>query len=533
MPPPCPTLLSPPLVGAPAPASASASAPAATGAVAPSAAALWATNDARASPTHAPLSPLPRECRHGANFINFAAEDRALQIIHEVPASLAPALLSAQTLPVRQAVHALHFEGQVHTTPHRHRAALCNAVGLVRSEHLRVDPRALGRTEVRYPQSPRPELHAEMHSGHVVELLPCEAHLVLFGTTDREGHGGHLEPPDGALAGLDRDAVPQPTGHVHFDWPAQGTVAAVAAVTPAAASLAVAAGARVARTLTLGRGPDGHDLGPLECHPPSFSSLFLSLGGKKLKKQGTFSRSCCRRRMLSAEDKLEQRDIAAMSPGMPSPSQMASPSLARSPPWLETYPELIGQMQGVFEEWREEREQLLRNAEQTQAYCQSLAFQVKSLQEENGRLQKEMARQLQDEEVEQAEALSRLKSECAVLKSAHEALQQEHARTLSEKTRLERENSDLVNALAVEAQGSSTDKVNPSPGPSQRESLVSDDESGLDVMFDQSLAAEMRLVVSPPMPSHLVDVGVVGASRSEELKPVAEVLREGPVPIHT
>ena len=237
--------------------------------------------------------------------------------------------------------------------------------------------------------------------------------------------------------------------------------------------------------------------------------------------------------MLSAEDTLEQRDIAAMSPGMPSPSQMASPSLARSPPWLETYPELIGQMQGVFEEWREEREQLLRNAEQTQAYCQSLAFQVKSLQEENGRLQKEMARQLQDEEVEQAEALSRLKSECAVLKSAHEALQQEHARTLSEKTRLERENSDLVNALAVEAQGSSTDKVNPSPGPSQRESLVSDDESGLDVMFDQSLAAEMRLVVSPPMPSHFVDVGVVGASRSEELKPVAEVLREGPDRAHT
>ena len=263
----------------------------------------------------------------------------------------------------------------------------------------------------------------------------------------------------------------------------------------------------------------------------------LALAGKSSKSKGhsylRFSRSCCRRRMLSAEDKLEQRDIAAMSPGMPSPSQMASPSLARSPPWLETYPELIGQMQGVFEEWREEREQLLRNAEQTQAYCQSLAFQVKSLQEENGRLQKEMARQLQDEEVEQAEALSRLKSECAVLKSAHEALQQEHARTLSEKTRLERENSDLVNALAVEAQGSSTDKVNPSPGPSQRESLVSDDESGLDVMFDQSLAAEMRLVVSPPMPSHLVDVGVVGASRSEELKPVAEVLREGPVPIHT
>ena len=236
--------------------------------------------------------------------------------------------------------------------------------------------------------------------------------------------------------------------------------------------------------------------------------------------------------MLSAEDKLEGRDIAAMSPGMPSPSQMASPSLARSPPWLETYPELIGQMQGVFEEWREEREQLLRNAEQTQAYCQSLAFQVKSLQEENGRLQKEMARQLQDEEVEQAEALSRLKSECAVLKSAHEALQQEHARTLSEKTRLERENSDLVNALAVEAQGSSTDKVNPSPGRSQGESLVSDDESGLDVMFDQSLAAEMRLVVSPPMPSQLVDVGVVGASRSEELKPVAEVLREGPDRAH-
>jgi len=31
-----------------------------------------------------------------------------------------------------------------------------------------------------------------------------------------------------------------------------------------------------------------------------------------------------------------------------------------------------------MEEWKEEREQLLTSAEQTHAYCQSLAFQVRS-----------------------------------------------------------------------------------------------------------------------------------------------------------
>ena len=91
--------------------------------------------------------------------------------------------------------------------------------------------------------------------------------------------------------------------------------------------------------------------------------------------------------------------------------------------WMKTYPRLMDQMRDIMEEWKEEREQLLINAEQTHAYCQSLAFQVrawrfvvqrrasalwtvrargrrsvtdpraraqvKSMQEENGRLQAE------------------------------------------------------------------------------------------------------------------------------------------------
>ncbi len=43
---------------------------------------------------------------------------------------------------------------------------------------------------------------------------------------------------------------------------------------------------------------------------------------------------------------------------------------------MKTYPRLMDQMRDIMEEWKEEREQLLINAEQTHAYCQSLAFQV-------------------------------------------------------------------------------------------------------------------------------------------------------------
>ncbi len=44
--------------------------------------------------------------------------------------------------------------------------------------------------------------------------------------------------------------------------------------------------------------------------------------------------------------------------------------------WITRYPKLIDQLQDVMKEWQEEREQLMLSAEQTQAYCQSLAFQV-------------------------------------------------------------------------------------------------------------------------------------------------------------
>ena len=43
---------------------------------------------------------------------------------------------------------------------------------------------------------------------------------------------------------------------------------------------------------------------------------------------------------------------------------------------MQTYPQLIDQIRDMMEEWKEERDQLLLSAEQTQAYCQSLAFQV-------------------------------------------------------------------------------------------------------------------------------------------------------------
>jgi len=45
---------------------------------------------------------------------------------------------------------------------------------------------------------------------------------------------------------------------------------------------------------------------------------------------------------------------------------------------MKTYPRLMDQMRDIIEEWKEEREQLLINAEQTHAYCQSLAFQVRA-----------------------------------------------------------------------------------------------------------------------------------------------------------
>ena len=45
---------------------------------------------------------------------------------------------------------------------------------------------------------------------------------------------------------------------------------------------------------------------------------------------------------------------------------------------MKTYPRLMDQMRGIIEEWKEEREQLLINAEQMHAYCQSLAFQVRA-----------------------------------------------------------------------------------------------------------------------------------------------------------
>ena len=42
--------------------------------------------------------------------------------------------------------------------------------------------------------------------------------------------------------------------------------------------------------------------------------------------------------------------------------------------WMKTYPRLMDQMRDIMEEWKEEREQLLINAEQTHAYCQSWPF---------------------------------------------------------------------------------------------------------------------------------------------------------------
>ena len=46
---------------------------------------------------------------------------------------------------------------------------------------------------------------------------------------------------------------------------------------------------------------------------------------------------------------------------------------------MESYPKLMEQMRDIMEEWKDEREQLLTTAEQTHAYCQSLAFQVGAL----------------------------------------------------------------------------------------------------------------------------------------------------------
>lgn len=44
---------------------------------------------------------------------------------------------------------------------------------------------------------------------------------------------------------------------------------------------------------------------------------------------------------------------------------------------MKTYPKLIEQMADIMAEWKDEREQMLLSAEQTHAYCQSLAFQVR------------------------------------------------------------------------------------------------------------------------------------------------------------
>jgi hypothetical protein len=55
-----------------------------------------------------------------------------------------------------------------------------------------------------------------------------------------------------------------------------------------------------------------------------------------------------------------------------------SPAAAR-PRWMDAYPRAVESLRGFFAEWEAEREEL-------QAYCSSLAFQVKSLQEENSEL---------------------------------------------------------------------------------------------------------------------------------------------------
>jgi len=47
---------------------------------------------------------------------------------------------------------------------------------------------------------------------------------------------------------------------------------------------------------------------------------------------------------------------------------------------------VLEKMGGMMKSWADERERLVQQLEQTQAYCSSLAFQVKSLQEENRQL---------------------------------------------------------------------------------------------------------------------------------------------------
>jgi hypothetical protein len=132
--------------------------------------------------------------------------------------------------------------------------------------------------------------------------------------------------------------------------------------------------------------------------------------------------------------------------------------------------------------------------------------QVKSLQEENGRLQKQKVNMPKDSRLEED-----LVQTIEELKCKYATLQKEHEHTLSQKSLLEQENRDLVEALSVRVSNSPVNTPDshipfspPRPDarqqhtsqPARSQSPVSDEDAALDAMFDQSIA-EIRKYESP------------------------------------